>query len=76
MVSREGYEGICTLSKPRYFVDNLFSWQIPPLFTGFLSLNEKHMFAPDICMLQLADGILHLADEVGNATYAITEFES
>ena len=43
-----------------------------PVVTGFTSADEKSLFGAPVGLAQSADGALLIADDVGNAVWAVT----
>ncbi|RYE62492.1 MAG: sorbosone dehydrogenase family protein, partial [Oxalobacteraceae bacterium] len=54
------------------FVDGRPTGPIVPVVTGFASADEKSLFGAPVGLAQSADGALLIADDVGNAVWAVT----
>ena len=55
-----------------HFVDGRPTGPIVPVVTGFASADEKSLFGAPVGLAQSADGALLIADDVGNAVWAVT----
>ena len=55
-----------------HFVDGRPTGPIVPVVTGFASADEKSLFGAPVGLAQSADGALIIADDVGNAVWAVT----
>ena len=58
------------------FVDGRPTGPIVPVVTGFASADEKSLFGAPVGLAQSADGALLIADDVGNAVWAVTASNS
>ena len=54
------------------FVDGKPTGEKQPVVTGFTSADEKSLFGAPVGLAQGADGALLIADDVGNAVWAVT----